>query len=405
MELLPTFTLRFDPQISTTSYYSVGALLKYRHDFAPARTRLITGLDLDYSPGWREEDRIWTTTEAPGSPVFVSYTNQGRMYDYDVTFWQASPYVQLETSPVERLRLSAGLRFDVLGFDYENHLTDGAFAADIGPNQGQQRTFFRPPDQDLDYDRLSPSAGATWAFTPHLNAFVSYKQSFRVPQEGNLFRQGSNRDSTSLAPVKAQSYEVGMRGSPAATFTWEVSAYSMDKDDDILTFNDGTGPTQTNNGKTRHQGIELALGWAFLQEWRLDVAASQADHEYREWVTSTAPPAVDFSDNTMASAPEHVANATLGWSPRSLQGFGVEAEWTYLGSYWMDDANTTKYDGHELVNLRAHYETHGGTDLFVRATNVLDSRWATATQVSAGQPQYAPGLPFTLYAGVSHRFH
>lgn len=402
MDLLPTFTLAFDPVVYTTSYYSVGTLFKYRQDFAPWNTRLITGMDLDYSPGSREEDRIWATRNGP---VYESYTNQGRIYDYDVTFSQVSPYMQLETSPVEKLRVTAGLRFDVLGFDYENNLADGAFQTSNGPvPPNAARTFYRPGDQNVDYDKLSPSIGATWAFTSALNGFLGYKESFRVPQEGQLFRQGANLDSTNLKPVKADSYEIGLRGTPAPTLSWELSAYTMTKRDDILTYNDGSGPTQTNNGETSHEGIEAALGWQFLPEWRLDVAASRSQSEYEAWVAFVNGVNVDFSGNTMPSAPEHVGNVALGYAPDRLDGLSVEAELVYLGSYWLNDANTVKYDGHNLVNLRVNYETRSDWQFFVRATNLLDTRWANSAQVSSGLPQYAPGMPFSLYGGVSRRF-
>lgn len=402
MDLLPTFTLAFDPVVYTTSYYSLGTLLKYRQDFAPWSTRLITGMDLDYSPGSREEDRIWATRNGP---VYESYTNQGRIYDYDVTFSQVSPYLQVETTPVPNLRVTAGLRFDVLDFDYQNNLADGAFQTSNGPvPPNAERTFYRPGDQTVGYERLNPSIGATYAFTPGLNGFLSYKQSFRVPQEGQLFRQGANLDSTNLKPVKADSYEVGLRGTPTTTVSWELSAYTMTKRDDILTYNDGSGPTQTNNGETSHEGIEAALGWQFLPEWRLDIAASRSESEFEDWVAFVNGVNVDFSGNTMPSAPENVANATLGFAPARLDGLSLEAEWVYLGSYWLNDANTGKYDGHNLVNLRLNYETAGQWQFFLRATNLFDTRWANSAQVSNGQPQYAPGLPFSLYGGVSRRF-
>jgi outer membrane receptor protein involved in Fe transport len=70
----------------------------------------------------------------------------------------------------------------------------------------------------------------------------------------------------------------------------------------------------------------------------------------------------------------------------------------------MDDANTQKYGGHDLANLRATYAVLEGLEIFGRVMNVFDSRWATAAQVSNGQPQFAPGLPLTFYAGISKRF-
>ncbi|MCE7901806.1 MAG: TonB-dependent receptor [Gammaproteobacteria bacterium PRO9] len=402
MEILPTWMLSYDPVVYTTSYYSVGALLKYRQDFPRWHTRVITGVDLDYSPGWRREDRIWAVRNGP---VYESYTDQGRIYDYDVTFWQASPYLQVEAEPVDRLHLTAGLRFDRLGFQYDNHLPDGSFQTSNGPvPPAAQRTFHRPADQSEGYDRLSPSVGATYAFTRRLNGFVAYKQSFRVPQEGQLYRQGASQDSTRLKPVKAGSYEIGLRATPSGTLSLELSAYTMSMRDDILTYNDGSGPTQTNNGKTRHRGIEAALAWQFLPEWHLDVAASHARSEYGRWVAFTGGTNVDFSGNVMPSAPENVDNVVLGYKPGRIPGLSLEAELAYMGSYWLDDANTTKYDGHKLVNLRLNYATPGNWQFFLRMSNLLDARWANSGRVANGQPEFAPGLPFTLYAGIGRKF-
>lgn len=396
MELLPTWQLSYDPTVYTTGYSSFGALLKYRQDLGVWRTRLITGVDLDYSPGFREEDRLLVVRNGP---VFESYTNAGRIYDYDVDFWQSSPYVQLETSPTDKLRVIAGVRYDVMGFRYDNKLEDGAFTTQtpFGP-----REFFRPADDSLRYDRLSPSLGLTYGFSSYLNGFVGYKSSFRVPQEGQLFRQGQNASALDLKPVKADSYEVGIRGGSGTDMAWEVSAYHMTLKDDILNFNDGTLPTLSNNGETRHKGIEVALGWDFLPEWRIDVSGSVAEHEYENWVLQAG--GTSFSGNEIPAAPETVANAVLTYAPERVAGLTIEAEWVHLGSYWMDDPNTTKYDGHDLANLRFNYRHRDNTQFFLRLTNIFDARWATSTRVSNGQDEYAPGLPFYVYAGISQRF-
>ena len=76
----------------TTGYSSFSALLKYRQDLgagAPARH----GRRPRPQSGFRE-DRLLVVRDGP---VFVSYTNAGRIYDFDVDFWQSSPYLQLET--------------------------------------------------------------------------------------------------------------------------------------------------------------------------------------------------------------------------------------------------------------------------------------------------------------------
>src|SRR5574343_1092116 len=55
MDLLANWSLSYDPTIYTTENQSFGAQIKYRHAFAPSRTRVIVGVDLDHSPGSRNE--------------------------------------------------------------------------------------------------------------------------------------------------------------------------------------------------------------------------------------------------------------------------------------------------------------------------------------------------------------
>lgn len=395
MDLLATFMLNNDPADSSTGYRSAGLLATYRYDFEPMRTRLITGVDLDYSPGFREEERIIPRRVAG---IFESYTSDGIIYDYDVTFWQASPYLQVETSPTERLRVTAGLRYDTFGFDYENNLDSGSFLTRLPSGV---RSFYRPADERVDYERLSPSLGVTYEFSDSLNGFVSYKQSFRVPQESNLFRQGANLNSLGLKPVVADSVEAGLRGRVGPRVMWDLSVYEMTTSDDILTLSSGVGATQTNNGKSRHRGVEAVFGWLIMPGLRMDLASSYAKHNYVEWVTSSS---VDLSGNEINAAPRRTANLTLAYVPQWLPALNLEAEWQYMGSYWMDPANTRKYQGYDLLNLRASYSLTESAEVFVRMSNLTDERWATSASISGGQAQYAPGMPRSLYAGVSVKF-
>src|SRR5690606_32275223 len=108
--------------------------------------------------------------------IFMNYEIGETIYDYDVTFLGISPYLQLETTPIEGLHLSAGLRYDVLGYDYETRLapiTTGAHR--------------RPAPTSIRYRHLSPKLGAAYEITPELNLFASYGHGFRAPSEGQLF--------------------------------------------------------------------------------------------------------------------------------------------------------------------------------------------------------------------------
>jgi iron complex outermembrane recepter protein len=386
MDLLANWTLASDPSVSETGHASAGLLLKYRRDFAPLRTRLIVGADLDYSPGSRFEQSITTTRDGR---VFTAYAINETIYDYDVTFMAASPYVHLELSPLERLRLTGGLRYDAMRYDYDNKLGE--------LTTGRHR---RPASTKVDFRHLSPKLGLTYAFTPVLNGFAAYSHAFRVPSEGQLFRQGSAANTVDLEPVKADNYELGLRGQ-LGKVTWETSVYYMVKKDDILTFTHPDDTRETvNAGETLHRGFEAALGAPLTRELRFDLAYSRSRHTFEEWVTRTG---TDFSGKEMSSAPRSLTNARLGYRPARLQGAALELEWQRVGSYWLDDENTARYDGHDLFNLRGSYAVTKRLELDARVANLADERYATAAALSRGQEEFAPGLPRTYYVGLTYR--
>ena len=388
MELLPNWSLAYDPTVYTTGHRSLGVLARYRVDFDALR--MIGGVDVDFSPGGRQEDSVAAVRD--GS-FYRSYTTGPRLYDYDVTFRGVSPYLHVETAPVERLRLTAGLRADFVGYDYDNRLD--ALQA------GRHR---RPEDAEVSYAHLSPKLGATYELGPALGVFASYAHGFRAPSEGQLFRQGQAESTVDLHPVRADSWEAGARGALLRRMTYQVSAYRMQVSDDILTFTDTrTGARETSNaGRTLHCGVEVGLGAALGAGLRADLGWSRARHTYEAW---SPRPDVDFGGNEMESAPRTLVNARLGWRPAWLEGADFAAEWARVGSYWMDADNTHRYGGHALVNLRADVPVTRGIEAVARVSNVLDERYAEgAAYTQAAGEEFAPGMPRTVYFGLQWRW-
>lgn len=390
MQLLPNWSLAYDPTVYTTGHRSLGVLARYRVDFDAVRTRVIGGVDVDVSPGGRQEDSVAAVRD--GS-FYRAYTTGPRLYDYDVTFRGVSPYLHAETAPMERLRLTAGLRADFVGYDYDSRLD--ALQA------GRHR---RPEDARVSYAHLSPKLGATYELGPALGVFASYAHGFRAPSEGQLFRQGQAESTVDLHPVRADSWEAGARGALLGRVTYQVSAYRMQVSDDILTFTDTrTGARETSNaGRTLHRGVEVGLGAALGAGLRADLGWSRAGHTYEAW---SPRPDVDFGGNEMESAPRTLVNARLGWRPAWLRGADFAAEWARVGSYWMDADNTHRYGGHALVNLRADVPLARGIEAVARVSNLRDERYAEgAGYTQAAGEEFAPGMPRTVYFGLQWRW-
>ncbi|MFO1381279.1 MAG: TonB-dependent receptor [Chitinivorax sp.] len=403
MDLLANWSLGYDPSVYNTSNRSFGVLTKVRQDFAPLRARLIAGVDIDYSPGSREENAIGTGKEGSGYTTrYTSYVSGDRVYDYDATFRAISPYLHAEISPAERLRLTGGLRFDHMHYSYDNSLSDGVLASG-------GRFYYRPADTSTTYRHWSPKLGATYDLGGQQSLFAAYNHAFRAPSEGQLFRPGASGsaaglavNTTDLKPIKVNSYELGYRGNAGKSLGYSLSAYRMDKRDDILSYKDPvTNATQSvNAGRTLHRGIEAGANAGLYPGLELGLSYGYAIHSYRQWQVNGA---TDYSGKEMETAPRQIGNTRLSYAPAGNKGWQATAEWVHLGSYWLDQANTQKYSGHDLLNLRGNLPLAAEWSLFASLNNVTDRRYAESASLSSGNDVYAPGMPRTAYLGIEYK--
>ncbi|CAM8652127.1 CirA Outer membrane receptor proteins, mostly Fe transport [Oxalobacteraceae bacterium] len=390
-------------RIEDTSVQSFGLMLRYRKNIDDAaRTRVISGLDLDYSPSRRAEDRITLSSTGTGAARnFTGYDIVGRSYEYKVLYQSVAPYAHIETSPAENLRITTGLRYDYARFELDNLLSESTHPTG---------KFFQLPDSVRSFARLSPKLGATLQLNPSSHLFASYNQGFRTPSENQLFRSGvlltatnaavSANSALNLRPILAEQYELGLRGDLSG-FNFELVGYLLNKNNDLLRYTPSLGPdVQTNNGTTRHQGVEFGLGRAINSMWRIDAAAVYAKHQYLDWAVNAT---TNYSNKEIEASPRLLSNVRLTWVP--VQGTFAQLEWVRVGSYFLAPSNTEgKYTGHDLFNLRVSQQLDDRWTLFGRVLNLADVRYADSAQVSSSVPVYSPGLPRAVYVGLEGKW-
>lgn len=387
MELLPNWSLTYDPTIYTTGHSSVGLLARIRRDLGPLDSRVVAGVDVDYSPGSRLENQI-VASRTDG--IFNQYTTGDVLYDYDVTFRGVSPYVQLDANLTDALHATAGLRFDHIAYDYTNNL-----------EPLQTGRWRRPADASPSYSALSPKLGLAYDLGSMLNIYGNVTRGFRAPSEGQLFRQGSAQNTVELQPVVATSLEAGVRGELMGLLGYTFGVYSMTVSDDILTYTlaDGTPETQ-NAGETLHRGIEAGLNLQITQQLRGDVSYTLARHTYEKW---SPRPTISYDGNKMEAAPSSLVNTRLTYTPERVPGSRFGLEWSRVGDYWLNPENTAQYEGHDLLNLHANVAIPGGLEVVGRLMNVTDSRYAElAAFTQARGEELAPGMPRTVYLGLQY---
>lgn len=387
MELLPNWSLTYDPTIYTTGHSSVGVIARMRREIEPLNARFIAGLDVDYSPGWREEHRISTTRSGN---VFTAYELGDVIYDYDVTFRGISPYIQADANVTDALHLTAGLRYDDIRYDYETKLTPT-----------QEGNWRIPENASPSYSSLSPKLGASYDFGRQLNVFANYTRGFRAPSEGQIFRQGRAQNTIDLKPVAANSVEAGARGALADRVGYSVAVYQMRVTNDILTYTlpDGNQETQ-NAGETLHRGVELGLNVLLTEDVRADINYTRAKHTYEEWSPRAE---LDFGGKQMEAAPDQILNGQLSYRPGFLPNSRFALEWNHLGSYWLNPENDQQYEGHNVFNLHVNVGLPYRLELLGRMTNLTDTRYAElASYTQQRGRELAPGMPRTLYLGLQY---
>ena len=398
MQLMPSWMVTYDPNERDYRFTSFGFLSKYRFNLSDYAAQWIIGLDFDYTPSRYIENEV---AMQQSGEFYTGYQRSGnKHYDFDADQTSVSPYIHSEWKADEHWLISAGLRYDYFNIHYDDRLS-------TIPDARHRR----PPSQSLSFDQFSPKLGAVYKINMENSAFVNMHQAFRAPSVNQLFRSGSAADTEKLQPVKAHSVEVGIKGRVADRWRYGLTAYAMRIKDDIVNVIDGSDRKSVNAGATEHRGIELSLGGELTKRLHTELAFSVTKQEYKKfsYVFSCFPPTCvppvsetrDFGGYDVGKAPKTTGNLSLSYRPAILPNSEFEAEYVHFGEYYTDETNTTKYDGHDLVNLRANVQLGRQVATYARVLNIGDVRYSTYTSNQVGDPDisYRPGLPRSLFVG------
>ena len=376
--------------INENSYTSLGFELRRRQDFAVLDSRLIAGLTYDRSPNRYVEDKIDVTRDA--NNVYTGYTLSTRNRDYDVLLQNPSAYLQYELSPARPVRVVLGARYDNIDYDFTNNLTPGSSTG--------------APSETRAFSHVSPKLGATWALTPAASLYANYSQGFTPPEVTSLYARLA---VPNLQPATFDNYEFGLRSAfDGSKGRVNLAIYRLDGKDEIVSYTIAVGNSEPRNaGRTRHTGVELGTSYVITEKWETRLATAFARHEYLDYEAS---PTLSYDGKTIKGAPENISSAELAWRPLSAARVTLEA--LHLSEYWMNDANTVRYPGHTLFNLRAAY-TAGAWETWLKLMNIADQHYSTSASSSYPgtgvydpntQNSYTPGDPRTLWVGVAYRF-
>ena len=294
---------------------------------------------------------------------------------------RAGLFASADWRAAARLRLTAGLRWDVI-------------RDDSGGGVAWNRAWSPRVGAAL---RLGARTGAP------VSAFVQLSRAFKAATLDQLldprpfpdFRGGTFLVSNpGLTPQRASTVEAGL-SQKRARGRWEVVAYRTAVADEI-DFDPATFQYR-NIGRSRHYGLEASV--------RLLDGAALSPHAAYAW-TRVGARDEDRRGRQLKNIPEHRLRA--GLDARLPGGLRAALRLAWSVGRWLDDANAFPLAAERVLDLRA-WRTFGRLRVRLDALNLTDRRWeplgVTVPDFTAGvSPYYWPAPGRAVRAGLDWTF-
>ncbi len=383
--------------IEENGHDSIGVQTAYYIDLEGDH-KIIVGLDAEYTEGYLKE-----TQQRASYSFFGKNRQQGIHYDYDVDVVTVSPFIHAEWQLAEKWRATTGLRFDYTNYDYNNKVADGTGLADGSPCfAGTDCLYKRPADREDTFNDWSPKLGLVYRLAEEHSIYTNLSRGHRAPQTTDLYRIQKDQTVGETDSERADSLEIGARGTfDTLGLTYDVAAYYMKKKN--FFFRDSFGNSVTD-AKTKHRGIEVSLAMPLGEQFDVAVSYTHALHTYdssHAAKTSLASQEITKGDE-IDTAPKNIANVRLGWNFKTDSR--AELEWSHIGRYYTDPANTAEYEGHDLFNLRVNTQITKNLAIHGQIKNLFDTEYADRADFAFGDYRFFPGRDRHYEIGASFSF-
>jgi iron complex outermembrane recepter protein len=369
-------------EINNSSFNTYMLVAQHQQSFNFLNSKLIAGITVDNSPSTYIANFINIQRDSRG--YYVSYANTDSVLSrYAVGINNLASYLHYEAELAKGLKMTAALRYDLYHYNFENALPPSAYTGS--------------PSTKNSFKRFSPKIGATYNYKG-IGVYANYSEGFVPPQISDLY---VGVKVPFLGSQTFYNYEVGgwfslLNNKLYADWSW----YLLNGTNEIISVKNPDGSTENQNaGKTKHTGIEYGITYRPVNGLSVRFSAANSKHTFGDYVEKGIP----YNNNQLACGPRFIANAEITYKPVFVKGLRVGAEWQHIDSYYMDNANTKKYGGYDLLNLRAGYTIHA-FEVWVNALNATNKYYSTYASKSGSTIAYNIGDPREFNVGLAYKF-
>jgi len=223
---------------------------------------------------------------------------------------------------------------------------------------------------ERDFTLWAPRLGLTHKFNNETNLFVNLSQADQIPFANELDKNPDLDKSTT------QNFELGLK-QRSRSWTIDTSVYFMRVEDEIVSYIENGDTLFENAGKTRKDGFEFAGTYRPVQNVSLGLNYAYSRYRYESFSDAYG----DYSGNQLPYIPEH--KYTLFADAVHPSGWTGRISLDTWGSYYMDNANTEKYEGYQFVtNAFVGYQMNKHR-FGLNIDNIFDEYYANEAQKDA----------------------
>ncbi len=387
-------------EVNSNQFQSFMGLIQHKKGFSFMNSSLILGGTVDYSP----QDYSARTTSVlvdveTGQNTDFVLNESDFILNYNADILNYAGYFQYEISPIEKLKITAALRYDRFDYDYDN-LVDGIAGAE---------------DTKTKYENLTPKLGLNFNFSKNAGVYANYSNGFTPPQTSTLFRNsfvGVGGEVFDLKPSEYDNYEVGGYFNIANKLRLDAAIYMLNGENTLVTLRDENDEFfNANAGETQSIGVEYGLSYKPIPSVEISHNGSYARHEYVTFFDR----GVDYSDTDRETAPSLLGLSAIKFKPNFIENFSITTEHELVGEYNTSfkgqvehedgTITTATYEGHSVFNVRASYRFKC-FEIWAHALNITDELYSVRASYNRfrNENSYTIGNPIAFHGGVKYNF-
>lgn len=250
---------------------------------------------------------------------------------------------------------------------------------------------------DNSFTLLSGKVGSTYAITDNTNIYASIAGANQAPTTSEL---GENED---LEKSQSVNYEVGLK-TRTDDYSSDLALFQNFVDDEIIQIKDANGNSIYDNaGKTDKKGLEYNLAYDLTSSIQVGGAYAYSNFKFDTFNESVRGSLVSRDGNYMPFIPKNQYSLFAAYN--LANGFKTRVTARTYGSYYMDNANTQKYEGYDLItDFMIGYEKNSH-NIQLNINNLFDKYYASeASKDVYGIESYKAASPRMTMLTYTYKF-